>query len=106
MSTAENEAAPDPHEPVQLQPDEVSKLEEEDPDFAEVQARARAKARGETYNPAIHGPFERRLAPRIQRQAEQAAKTGNIQDVINRFMAKIQPPPGLKLEPRERKDTA
>lgn len=107
MSSAEEQLPPEERrEPIRIQDDEVAKVEDEDPDFAVIQARARAKARGEAYNPAIHGPFERKLAPRIQRQAEEANKVGNIQDVINRFMTRIRPQPRLKLEPRERKDLA
>lgn len=103
LSTAEDQGAEQHHVP-HLQEDEVSRLEQEDPEFAVVQAKARAKARGEPYNPAVHGPFERQLAPRLQKQVEEAQKNGNLQDVISRFMARAQP--RLKLEPPERKDLA
>ena len=59
----------------------------EDPGFAVIHARARARARGEPYNPELHGPFD--VVRKPKRGAEIVeASTGNLQELIARFMEK------------------
>lgn len=58
-------------------------------DFATIQATAIAKARGENYSQARHGPFDVKRPPRQQRKEAEAKKTeGNLSEILERFAAK------------------
>lgn len=67
---------------------EVERARLEDPGFAEVKARALAKARQEKYNPAIHGPFDLKKPPRQQRK--EAPKPTNIEGELDKLLERFR----------------
>lgn len=56
---------------------EIVQAQGEDPEFAVSLAKARAKARGENYDPARHGPFAPPVAPGTARRFLQEAESEN-----------------------------
>jgi hypothetical protein len=62
--------------PLPLHPEEVVRARAEDPAFAEVLGRARAKARGVEYDPTIHHPNAPRsgIHDRVKPEHEAAAE--------------------------------
>jgi len=82
-----------PHSRLPFNPPELLVARMEDPSFAEVMGRARAKARHEEYRPERHHPY-RGVGRRIVREDTEAA--ANLAEVIARFGAK-----GAKWRPVE-----
>lgn len=78
---------------------EVEKARREDPEFAEVLARARALARNEPYNQELHGPFDVRIKPRRERLQEVIASDGQpekLAALLHRFAARKPKQLGLE----------
>lgn len=68
---------------------EEERARKEDPEFAIVLAQKRAMARGEVYNPAIHGPFDMPTAPRQQRVTKAMESVRVDADaILERFRSK------------------
>lgn len=66
---------------------EVDRFRREDPDFPVTLAKARARGRGQPYQPDRHGPFEPKMVPRKERQkrTEEAAIVGDLSALMKRF---------------------
>lgn len=88
MSAAE-ELVPEPRKgPLLTGPDEVAKARAEDPDFEVTLAKARARARNETYNPERHGPHKPVPIRKRDTAPEPIKQDGNLSEVIARFLDK------------------
>lgn len=75
--------------------DEVVRAREEDPDFPLIQAKARARARGENYDPEKHGPFSLPAAPgtakRFLKEADAALEvspSAKLEEFLDKWKTK------------------
>lgn len=83
-------------------PTEAKRIRAEDPDFPVALARARAKARGESYDPKRHGPHEEDLSPRLKqkRDKELVSVENQFSDLLKKFEQRGPPPrPNLRVIP-------
>lgn len=72
-------------------PAEVLNARREDPDFAEVMGRARARARGEDYDPDLHHPDRGLVRAGAKLDPENLA---SLYELIDRWMdRRVEPAP-------------
>lgn len=89
-------------------PGEYERLRSEDPGFPVVLAKAKAKGRGQDYNPKRHDPHEIETRPPKQQRAEAAKKAdGSLDDALAAVMERFQAKPGAHpMRENLRKDLA
>ena len=95
-----------PEQAIETLVDEVERSRREDPDFAVMLAKARAKARGQVYQADRHGPFEVKRPPRQERQKAMAETriAGDVDALLARFRSRAPGGRHLKAVPSDRLD--
>lgn len=72
--------------------DRYADVVQEDPEFPVLLAKARAKARGEKYDPKRHGPFDANPPPAQHQEAEVVDAEMALRELLARFEARGQTP--------------